>query len=241
MMTRGLEQTAMVSDFLTTSGSWNLSLLEQHFSLDDRDIIAGIPLGSVSQRGDSRYWFFSKNGKYSVNTGYRVAIRQCDEDFGVGGSDQRAQEGFWMRIWKLAIPNKIKMLLWRACMEILPTAVNLVNRRVRWLKPRVNALLLNCDGVVGSGQGDRGLRGCCRDHNGNFICGFTAAGPSGLDVLGTELVAVREGLLMMGYMGFSHFTIGLDSQEAVSFLKDGGDWWGNVGNVVEDVRSLMVD
>ncbi|KAH0987652.1 hypothetical protein GBA52_014829 [Prunus armeniaca] len=63
----------MVSDFLTASGSWNLSLLEQHFSFDDQDIIAGIPLGSVSQRGDSRYWFFSKNGKYSVNTGYRVA------------------------------------------------------------------------------------------------------------------------------------------------------------------------
>ncbi|CAB4298870.1 unnamed protein product [Prunus armeniaca] len=46
---------------------------------------------------------------------------------------------------------------------------------------------------------------------------------------------------MMGYLGFTRFTIGLDSQEAVSILKDGLDWWSNIGNVVEDVRRLMVD
>ncbi|KAI5339568.1 hypothetical protein L3X38_018840 [Prunus dulcis] len=87
-----------------------------------------------------------------------------------------------------------------------------------------------------SGSGD-----CCRDHDGNFIFGFASGGPPDLDVLGTELAAVREGLLMMGYMGFTRFTIGLYSQEAVSILKDGLDWWSNIGNVVEDVRRLMVD
>ncbi|CAL2237547.1 unnamed protein product [Prunus armeniaca] len=96
LMTRGLDWNTTVSDLLTAYGSWNLPLLEQHFSLEDQDIIFGIALGSVSQLGDSKFWFFSKNGKYSVKTGYRVAVRQCDEDFGVGGSDQSAQEGFWM-------------------------------------------------------------------------------------------------------------------------------------------------
>ncbi|CAL2240124.1 unnamed protein product [Prunus armeniaca] len=127
---RGLDWNTTISDLLTASGSWNLPLLEQHFSLEDRDIIFGIALGLVSQLGDSKFWFFSKNRKYSVNTRYRVAVRQCDEDFGVGGSNQSAQEGFWMRIWKLAVPNKIKMLIWRACTDILPTTVNLSKRRV---------------------------------------------------------------------------------------------------------------
>ncbi|BFG39737.1 hypothetical protein CerSpe_260110 [Prunus speciosa] len=117
----------------------------------------------------------------------------------------------------------------------------LVSPQARWLKPRVNTLLLNCDGAVGREQGDQGLGGVCRDHAGNFICGFASFGPPGLDVLGTELVAVQEGLLMMEYMGFTQFTIGLYSQEAVSILKDGLDWWSNIGNVVEDVRRLMVD
>ncbi|CAL2228927.1 unnamed protein product [Prunus armeniaca] len=35
LMTRGLAQTSMVSDFLMASGSWNLPVLEQHFSLED--------------------------------------------------------------------------------------------------------------------------------------------------------------------------------------------------------------
>ncbi|CAL9005798.1 unnamed protein product [Prunus brigantina] len=94
LMARGLDWNTTVSDLLTVSGSWNLPLLEQHFSLEDRDIISCIALGSVSQLGDSKFWFFSKHGKYSVNTRYRVAVRQCDEDFGVGGSDQSAQEVF---------------------------------------------------------------------------------------------------------------------------------------------------
>ncbi|CAL9012666.1 unnamed protein product [Prunus brigantina] len=46
---------------------------------------------------------------------------------------------------------------------------------------------------------------------------------------------------MMGYMGFTRFTIGLDSQQAVAILKDGMDWWCKIGNVVEDVHWLMVD
>ncbi|XP_016649800.1 PREDICTED: uncharacterized protein LOC107881176 [Prunus mume] len=117
----------------------------------------------------------------------------------------------------------------------------LVSPQVHWLKPPVNTLILNCDGAVGREQGGRGLGGCCRDHDENFICGFPYFGPPGLDVLGTELVAVWESLLMIGYMGFTLFTIGLDSQEAVTILKDGLDWWSNIGNVVKDVRRLMVD
>lgn len=36
----------------------------------------------------------------------------------------------WIAIWKLRLPNKIKLFAWRACHEILTTAVNLTRRRV---------------------------------------------------------------------------------------------------------------
>ena len=36
----------------------------------------------------------------------------------------------WNALWKLHIPNKIKVFGWRACQEILPTRLNLVKRRI---------------------------------------------------------------------------------------------------------------
>lgn len=35
-----------------------------------------------------------------------------------------------MSIWKMPIPPKIKMLLWRAVREVLPTKCNLLRRKV---------------------------------------------------------------------------------------------------------------
>ncbi|VVA38378.1 PREDICTED: LOC18774466 [Prunus dulcis] len=78
-------------------------------------------------------------------------------------------------------------------------------------------------------------------YNGFFICGFAATGPLGLDVIGTELTTIREGLLLMQAIRISHFAIASDSKEAVSMLKERNTWWSNIGNVVEDIRRLMVE
>ena len=36
----------------------------------------------------------------------------------------------WAAIWKLQIPNKIKVFGWRACHDILPTRGNLKKKRI---------------------------------------------------------------------------------------------------------------
>ncbi|ONI17829.1 hypothetical protein PRUPE_3G181300 [Prunus persica] len=230
LLARGLDWNTTVSNLLTASGSWDLPLLEQHFSLEDQDIISGIALVSVSQRGDSKYWFFSKNRKYTINTGYCVAVMRILEwgdrirvlrkvfgcEFGSLQSPTKLKCEFGGQITRLdnMVENTMERLaVFKSCEE--RSKLPFVPQQVHWLKPRVNTFTLNCDGAVGRGQSGRGLGGCCSDHDGNFICGFASFGPPGLDVLGTELVAVREGLLMMGYMGFTRFTIGLDSQEAI--------------------------
>ena len=40
------------------------------------------------------------------------------------------RKGIWSALWKLRIPNKIKVFGWRACNEILPTKLNLSKRRI---------------------------------------------------------------------------------------------------------------
>nr|POF23099.1 putative ribonuclease h protein [Quercus suber] len=45
-------------------------------------------------------------------------------------SDTTNNKLFWKRIWKMRVPNKIKIFLWHACSEALPTKANLFKRKV---------------------------------------------------------------------------------------------------------------
>ena len=43
------------------------------------------------------------------------------------GSDMQK---VWQALWRLKVPNKIKIFSWRVCHGILPTWVNLAKRRI---------------------------------------------------------------------------------------------------------------
>ncbi|CAL2273340.1 unnamed protein product [Prunus armeniaca] len=78
------------------------------------------------------------------------------------------------------------------------------------------------------------------DHDGEVFLGFACDGHVGLDVLGTELAAMLEGLLMALWRGYQNFLLASDSQEVVSLVTGSGECWSNLGNLVEDVRNLLV-
>ncbi|CAL8084393.1 unnamed protein product [Prunus armeniaca] len=306
---------AIVADLLTSSGAWNIPMLSLCFTQEDCEAIMSIPLGSVVHLHDHKYWFFAKDGKYSVKSGYWVALRQCMGAIMEGGSsDTSPQKLFWRKVWALKVPNKIKLLVWRACSNVLPTSLNLYFKRVLqtplcsrygkseetalhalwscmrsrkfwnltpfycrleayhgsfadifeiathvlseqelknfagcvwrswlirndtlhekesgilgeaiertfefmqsfqqgnarcrptllphhvcWIKPPHQSLDLNCDEAMVTESTVRGLGGLFRNQDSEFLCDFACDGPAGFDVLGTELAAMREGLLM---------------------------------------------
>ncbi|CAL8170407.1 unnamed protein product [Prunus armeniaca] len=90
-----------------------------------------------------------------------------------------------------------------------------VSQQIKWDRPHLHTVILNCDGALDREGEMRGLGGCYRDNEGRFICGFATFGPPELNVL--------------------------DSKEAVVMLKGALEWWSNLGNVMEDIRRLMVD
>ena len=67
---------------------------------------------------------------FTVKSAYHVARRIISEAAQVGTSKGCTTKQVWEAIWKLWIPNKFKVYAWRACHDILPTAVNLTRRRV---------------------------------------------------------------------------------------------------------------
>jgi len=65
-----------------------------------------------------------------VRLGYHVA-RQLQKEVDWAESSSGAVGGVvWKTLWKLKVPNKIKVFGWRAFRNILPTRVNLVHRRI---------------------------------------------------------------------------------------------------------------
>ena len=120
-----------VSDLIDwLSHQWDRERIHALFNQFDVEAILQVPLSRrVIQ--DALIWSFTKNGKYTVKSGYDVTkqLRKAESN-SRETSVQRANDSFWSRIWKAKVPNKVKIFSWRACQNIFPTQDNLVCKRV---------------------------------------------------------------------------------------------------------------
>lgn len=109
---------------------WDRELIEAKFHREDAEAILCLPL-SRRHASDLLIWLHTKNGEYSVRSGYHVA-RELSRQESNKGESSRADYGglVWRHLWKLHLPNKIKVFGWRACQNALPTRENLVRCKV---------------------------------------------------------------------------------------------------------------
>ncbi|KAH9672717.1 putative reverse transcriptase/RNA-dependent DNA polymerase [Citrus sinensis] len=123
---RTLAADTKVADLIDPEREWKMDLIRQHFVQDDADIIQRIPLPRSSAR-DELCWHYDKLGRYSVKSGYQIALK---EKFQNVPSSSKPKPSQWNAIWKLDLPDKLKIFMWRAAKNLLPTAENLWKRKV---------------------------------------------------------------------------------------------------------------
>lgn len=86
-----------------------------------------VAMGSIHS-DDCFVWHHAKDGKFLVKTAYHVMMcEQRDDKGGQTGEGSRVESEEWQGIWKLNLPPKVTMFLWRACKNILPHAVELLS------------------------------------------------------------------------------------------------------------------
>lgn len=74
---------------------------------------------------DKFVWHFINNRIYSVRSGYNhFVVRNLIE----ASPSSNIMEAVWKNLWNLSIPRKIKIFIWRAIHNIIPTNLNLHNR-----------------------------------------------------------------------------------------------------------------
>ncbi|KAK6163315.1 hypothetical protein DH2020_000179 [Rehmannia glutinosa] len=114
------------------SNQWNVDLIRRTFDAEDANLILGIPLPRCD-REDQLIWHFTRNGKYSVKTGYHLAKRYYylkTEELRGGGSSGLNDKLSWLFIWSSNIPEKIKITVWRLATNSLPLRQNLARKKI---------------------------------------------------------------------------------------------------------------
>ena len=123
------EEMTVVELIDLESRGWDQELIWQNFHHEDAEAILRVPL-SFRDIHDTMVWSGEKSGVYSVKSGYREAQKAWRELNWAECSRGAVGREVWKTLWKLKLPNKIKVFGWRACSRILPTRINLSKKRI---------------------------------------------------------------------------------------------------------------
>lgn len=119
-----LREATVHNLFKTNSREWDGDIINDLFDDRDREAIKNIVL-CRNQYADTRYWLFEQNGQYTVRSAYKLLQRIH------GNWVENEDTKLWRGLWKLQIPGKVKIFLWRALNSYLPTKSNLQSRMVQ--------------------------------------------------------------------------------------------------------------
>ncbi|CAN6682317.1 unnamed protein product [Malus baccata var. baccata] len=115
--------------FSAMSRDWDIIFLLHFFSVADQEAIEGTPIGDISRR-NRLIWAATKNGRYTVKSGYRSlqsrSLSMRDHHL---PHVRSIPEELWNCIWKVDVPPKIRHFLWNSLHNILATKANLYKRR----------------------------------------------------------------------------------------------------------------
>uniref|UniRef100_A0A803PZ04 Reverse transcriptase domain-containing protein n=1 Tax=Cannabis sativa TaxID=3483 RepID=A0A803PZ04_CANSA len=115
-----------VAHYITNERQWDLRILEDHFGTIDIERILSIPL-APSPREDMLVWHHSDTSYYTVKSGYHLAASLETMEAESHSSSNRQ---WWNLLWALRLPKKVKIFAWRFINDALPTAANLMHRKI---------------------------------------------------------------------------------------------------------------
>ncbi|KAJ1438735.1 Reverse transcriptase zinc-binding domain [Sesbania bispinosa] len=100
------------------TGYWRVNLIRSIFSPEEAVEILNMPLTSCA-REDEMIWKLSRDGKFSVKSAYfHVTENMID-------NSHLKELGEWKTLWRLGVPNRVKLLIWRLLRGFLPVRISL--------------------------------------------------------------------------------------------------------------------
>ncbi|CAA7041304.1 unnamed protein product [Microthlaspi erraticum] len=119
-----------VSDLIDeTRQNWNMTILRELFNRDDIELICR--QRPYTSREDSFVWTGTKNGVYTVKTGYDLMSKIKHKDLYTQAEAQPSMYPIYEKCWKVKSTPKIKVFMWKACSGSLAVMERLRTRGIR--------------------------------------------------------------------------------------------------------------
>ena len=124
-----LSTDARVCDLLDTNTNWwKTDLVSSIFGVGEAEAICSIPV-CPRTRQDKLVWMGTKHGEYTIRSAYHMGKEDGLQDEG-SCLNAPLLAGIWKGVWRVPCARVIKMFLWQACNNILPTKERLFKRHI---------------------------------------------------------------------------------------------------------------
>ena len=111
----------MVSQLIDQeSFAWKTNIIMDLFDPESAKAVLSIHLPTTF-RPDKLIWLQNSNGMLSVKAAYQLITQ-------IPPSPPSQAEVNWKKLWKLRLPERVKMFIWRIGSNSLPTRDNLLKR-----------------------------------------------------------------------------------------------------------------
>lgn len=121
-----LSTSATVNSLINPSDTQNDPIIDSHFLPQDAHIIKSIPL-PTNKIPDAPYWLHDQKGQFSVKSAYYLGLDHKQNDLPSPSTDYAK---WWTILWKLQIPNKVKVFLWRLSTNSISTFTGLLHNNL---------------------------------------------------------------------------------------------------------------
>lgn len=105
------------------SRTWREELVRAHFQPHEVQRILSIPL-SMKNRTNRWMWRCTPHGLFTVKTTYKLVVNKFSRMH-----DNRPMPSVdrneWKRLWKKDVIPRVKLVMWKACQNALPTRSNM--------------------------------------------------------------------------------------------------------------------
>ena len=89
--------------------TWNFGLLNEIFNEEVAMVIGSIPVSRLGLE-DTMVWHFHQTGIYTVHSGYKLLTGM---ETGSANQGMDINREAWLKIWKVNVPSKIRVFMWR--------------------------------------------------------------------------------------------------------------------------------